>query len=91
MKPKIHDIVIENAIPNRKNLNVSMGFDRKNKIWRFIGYSCGKCGQSLKTVYVAKKHVCQATVLRRQLRNDMEELNIKTVDGRVWKSIVLDN
>lgn len=92
MKPDPKQIIEQNKIKDRSDLRVTLGYDRKIQIWKFVGYVCHNCNNMLKTQYTATKHVCQPQVLRhiQNRQNMVEPENIKTVSGRPYKRIKLD-
>ena len=86
MKPKAQELYEQNKLETRPDLHVILGFDRKVKIWKFIGWYCSKCNQGLKTQYVANKHKCNYSKVRRGSNDDyLKEAEILTVSGKPYK------
>ena len=88
MKPKLDNLYTNHRLKVRPELHVMLGYDKTVKTWKFLGYSCPICLQSLKTVYVATKHKCTPTKMRNhQRKNDIESDTIITVSGKPFSII----
>lgn len=67
-------------------MRVVCKIDYKTKKWVFAGYTCSRCEKTLKTKYVATKHVCQTADVRRFVRDTVPN-NVKTVSGKPYKKL----
>lgn len=64
-------------------------YDRKAKQWKFNGYRCNCCEQTLRTEYLATKHKCLPAKVKTKNETFLETNKIKTVTGQRWKPIQL--
>lgn len=88
MKMKISVLVEEHRLKSRPDLHVVLGFDKKNKTWKFLGWSCPKCQTGLKSIGNATKHRCSAQKLRQRNSNSyLDETEIKTVSGTPFRVV----
>lgn len=88
MNKQLQQIRENHSLERYEHMRVVSRFDRKERKWSFLGYICSKCEQTLRTEYLAKKHICQPAMARKCLREEITE-NIKTVSGKPFKQIVL--
>ena len=84
MNTVLKKIMEQHSIPEREHMRVVCRKDMKNKTWVFAGYTCSRCEKTLKTQYVATKHVCVPGMARKTLREPVPD-NIKTVSGKPFK------
>lgn len=87
MNKQLQEIVEKHRLERYKHMRVVSKYDSKVKSWVFMGYACSKCEQTLRTEYLAKKHICTPSLARRCLREEITE-NIKTVSGQPFKQLL---
>lgn len=87
MNKQLHEIFEKHSLPNHKHMRVVARYGVTLKKWTFMGYACSKCEKTVKTEYVAKKHLCMPSLARKCLREEVKE-NIKTVSGRPFKQLL---
>ena len=86
MKPKIQSLFEQHKLKSRSDLHVALGYDNKNKSWKFIGWYCPKCQQGLKSQHNALKHRCSQQKVRLKKSDDyMDIAEIKTISGKPYK------
>lgn len=85
----VQRIYEQHKLEAKPTYHVMSGYDSKTKQWKFSGYRCNHCDQTLRTAYVATKHNCLPSKLKRDPDSYLEETTIKTVNGTPWKKITL--
>lgn len=86
---RIHEQHKLNAKPT---YHIIHGYDNKKKEWKFTGYRCNSCEQTLRTEYVATKHVCNPSKARKFKNDDfLTEAKIKDNMGKIWKPFTTTN
>lgn len=85
----VQKIYETHKLDNKPTYHVISGFDRKTKEWKFLGYRCNCCEQTLRTEYLATKHKCLPTKVKTKNETFLDTNKIKTVSGQLWKPIQL--
>lgn len=86
---KIEKLYLQHKLDKKPSYHVLTGFDRKTKEWKFLGYRCNSCEQTLRTEYLANKHRCVPSKSRKREDSFLETNEIKTVNRETWKPIKL--
>jgi hypothetical protein len=72
-----------------KKFHLAHAYDRKAKIWRFIGYTCVQCGRTVKNPNIVPKHsqncVYKGPTVYLQ---EPDPSQIRTTTGEVWVPFV---
>ena len=78
-----------NLFPDNTNFHLVHNFDKKLKIWKFMGYRCMKCGVTFKRPNTIPNHLdsCRYYLAKRKDVSEQDGVNIVTVDGKPWKPL----
>ena len=78
----------KNIVEKYKQFRLAHQYDPKFKVWRFKGYTCGKCGRTVQNPNIVPKHhqKCKAGPPKIYKQEPKPE-QIVTVTGEVWKPI----
>jgi hypothetical protein len=85
----VQRIYEQHKLEAKPEYHVISGFDIRVKQWKFMGYRCNICEQTLKTPYVATKHQCLSAKLKKDPESYLDEVKVITTEGKPWKKIQL--
>ena len=83
----VQRIYEQHKLESKPTYHVISGYDTKTKQWKFTGYRCNLCEQTLRTQYVANKHQCMPSKTKRDPDKYLEEAKVITTKGTLWKKL----
>jgi len=79
-----------NILPDRSNIHLRYQYMNTVKEWKFVGYRCSECNQSLKLANAAKKHNSCCKILNTVAKREKPDTIMLNVYRTQWQSL-LDN
>lgn len=83
---KAHALHEKHSIGNEHN-NIHLRYQYLTGIkqWKFIGYRCSACDQSLKFANAAMKHGGNCRELNKEYQRNKPKVTVITTEGNLWQ------
>jgi hypothetical protein len=73
-------------IEEYKTFHLAHAYDMKNKVWKFVGYTCTQCGRTVQNPNIVPKHYQNCNYKGPTIYlQEPDPSQFKTISGQPWK------